>query len=66
MNKPAPLSSAVSAIIIGMVVLIGTLFFRSIEAITTDTFHSFLVLGFMSLLVGAVCVRPIANQNKNR
>lgn len=64
MNKPAPLSSAVSAIIIGMVVLIGTLFFRSIEAITTDTFHSFLFIGAMCLVVGTICLRPTTNQNK--
>lgn len=66
MNKPAPRNNAVGAIIIGAILLLSALTLHEVNAINTDGFYSLLTLGTMSLLVGAVCVRPIANQNKNR
>lgn len=65
MDKPAPRNNAVTAIIAGAILLLGALTLHELNAINTDEFYSLLILGFMSLLVGTICVKPIAEQNRN-
>lgn len=58
MKKSAPLPSALTAIFSGAVLMFVGVVFLTFEATAADSAYGVVFMGFLSILVGTICLHP--------